>query len=83
MRHARLGEMHCNGVPVFVQEAPVNASTIEPGDSFHIELSVEDRVLRLGLEDIGRMKRLLHIAEQHILLRQEQAFKSRNLTLDL
>lgn len=83
MRSARLGEMHCNGVPVFMQEAPLDVSAIKPGDRFHVEMSIEDRVLSMGLEDIGRMKRLLCLAERRINLRKEQAFKSMNLTLEL
>lgn len=83
MKRIQLGSVNCKGVPVFVEEAPVDTLAITPATDFRVVLGIQDELLDLGLAEIRALKRLLIRAEQQILLRHEQALRSRNLSLDL
>ena len=83
MRKTRLGGFVCKGVPVFIEEAPVDTLQLKPDDPITVALGVRDLSMDMDLADIQSMKRLLNAAETRLRLRQEQALKARNLTLDL
>lgn len=83
MKRVRLGQVMCKGVPVYVEETPVDTLALDSDDEFTVALNIQDKELDLGLTDIRALKRLLAKAEQQILLRNEQATKARNLHLDL
>ncbi len=83
MKRLRLGEVLCSGVPVYVEEEPVDTLALEGVSNFTVQMGIRDEVLDMGLSEVRALKRLLHRAEQQILLRHEQAMRSRNLHLDL
>lgn len=83
MKRVRLGQVMCKGVPVYVEEMPVDTLALDSDAEFTVALNIQDKELDLGLTDIRALKRLLARAEQQILLRNEQATKARNLHLDL
>lgn len=83
MKRVRLGQVMCKGVPVYVEEMPVDTLALDSDAEFTVALNIQDKELDLGLTDIRALKRLLAKAEQQILLRNEQATKARNLHLDL
>lgn len=78
-----LGQTLCSGVPVYVEEEPVDTLALKESDVFNVNLRVAEVDLELGLTDIRALRNLLNKAERQILLRHEQALKSRNLSLDL
>ncbi len=83
MKPLRLGQVLCQGVPVYVEEEPVDTLALENASEFTVSLGIQDKVLDLGLAEVRALKRLLARAEQQILLRHDQATKARNLHLDL
>lgn len=83
MKPVRLGQVLCRGVPVYVEEDPVDTLAIDSESEFTVSLGIQEKILDLGLSDIRALKRLLVRAEQQILLRNEQATKARNYHLDL
>ena len=83
MKRVRLGQVMCKGVPVYVEEMPVDTLALDSDAEFTVALNIQDKELDLGLTDIRALKRLLARAEQQILLRNEQATKARNLHLDV
>lgn len=83
MKKTRIGGFVCKGVPVFIDEAPVDTLSLNPKDEPTVALGVRDQLLDLDISDIQSWKRLLNIAEARLRLREQQALQSRNFTLDL
>lgn len=83
MKKIRLGEMSCNGVPVFMDETAGDTLALNARSSFKVALSVRGQVLDMNLQDVLGLKRLLYAAERRLLLREEQVFKSCNRNLEL
>lgn len=83
MKSVLIGEARCRGVPIYVKEPAVTAQDLESGKAFTVTLTVKDTELSLNLSEVRNLKRLLNLAEQQILLRNEQATKAANLKLDI
>jgi hypothetical protein len=83
MRKTRIGGFVCKGVPVFIEESPVDTLNLSPDHDPTVALGIRDQSMDLDMSDIQSWKRLLNIAEARLRLRQQQAILSRNLTLDL
>lgn len=83
MKPVRLGTVVCHGVPVYVEEEPVDTLALSKTTEFTVLLGIQGAVLDVGLSEIRALKRLMHKAEQQLLLRQEQALRSKNYVLDL
>lgn len=83
MKPVCLGAVQLNGIPVLVQEYPVDGSQPEPAEGFRVELVLANGRAMAGLQDIRALKQLLARAETRLLLREEQALRSQNLNLDL
>lgn len=83
MKAVPLGTVHCGNVPLVIQEVPVDSTQIQEEDDFKVEIALLGSVAAAGLGEVRALKRLLAQAEARILLRQDQAARARNLTLDL
>lgn len=83
MKKVRLGGFVCKGVLVFIEETPVDTLTLKPGEPLTVALGLQDLSMDIDLSDIQNLKRLLNTAESRLRLRQDQALRARNLTLDL
>lgn len=78
-----IGQMHLGRVPILVLETPLNPTELALDHVPQLELAVDSVHTSFTLADVRRLKQLLGLAEQRLLLRDKQAAYARNGTLDL
>lgn len=81
MKKIAVSAIRVRDVPFVMEE--LNPEDIPTNSNPQLSLKVRDVVLSITLSDIQELKALIHKGERHLLLRQEQALKSRNYVLDL